>query len=721
MRIEDLPTGSSPPALAFDHFPTRQQAFVWRNWEMVPAERLAAVLETDTQTVLSLAAGMGLRTPPVVVDRWMTRGYVTLIKANWHLLPYEQILRLLDWTPDLMDYMLKEEDFLYNKLGSLKPRVDPLRYQPLTSEQARRTAALRAVVERHFPGGDGPGEAPFSFLARYDPAGAAGAHPPASEFSLRLLYAYAAPYGDTLLEDPGETFPEGLFEQYQALGVNGIWLQSILYTLVPFAGAESLGRGHETRIRNLRKLTEIAARYDIGVYLYFNEPRAMPAAFFDAHPAWRGVSSPNLDLQSWCTSSPGVLEHLHHATAALFREAPRLAGLFTITMSENLTNCISRGSETGPCPTCSARDPADIIAEVNNTIAAAAHAVKPSARVIAWAWGWDPAWAHDVIDRLHPGVDFMAKAEEALPVEVGGIKSVASDYTISQVGPSDYARELWEHARRRGLKTLAKMQLNVTWECSAVPYLPVLNLVDENLRGVREAGVDGVMMGWTLGGCPSPNLELASKSLDLIARDRYGETAAPVVLRAWEIFSEAFREFPFSIGVAYGAPCNVGCMNLLYAEQTGYTASMVGIAYDDLAQWSDIYPEAVFEAQFGKLTEAWREGLRVLEGARAEAASASEFEDLYRIAEAAYCHFRSVYLQVQFVRRRNQRGFPGDETFRDILLEEIDLAKRLLTLAQQDSRIGFEASNHYFYSPNDLREKVLNCENLLSLWSTPAK
>ena len=30
-----------------------------------------------------------------------------------------------------------------------------------------------------------------------------------------------------------------------------------------------------------------------------------------------------------------------------------------------------------------------------------------------------------------------------------------------------------------------------------------------------------------------------------------------------------------------------------------------------------------------------------------------------------------------------------------------------------DSRIGFEASNHYLYTANDLREKVLNCEHLL--------
>jgi len=206
---------------------------------------------------------------------------------------------------------------------------------------------------------------------------------------------------------------------------------------------------------------------------------------------------------------------------------------------------------------------------------------------------------------------------------------------------------------------------------------------------------------------------LTAKPIDQIARERYGHSAAPLVLHAWERFSEGFREFPFSVGVVYSAPCNSGCMNLLYPESTGYAASMVGIAYDDVARWSDIYPEDVFEEQFRKLTEIWRDGLRLLEEGRGLAKSSAAFDELSNVAEAAYCHLRSVYLQVRFVRRRNEIGYTGDETFRGILAEETDLAKRLLAITRRDSRIGFEASNHYYYSPNDLREKVLNCEYLL--------
>ena len=47
------------------------------------------------------------------------------------------------------------------------------------------------------------------------------------------------------------------------------------------------------------------------------------------------------------------------------------------------------------------------------------------------------------------------------------------------------------------------------------------------------------------------------------------------------------------------------------------------------------------------------------------------------------------------------------------LESEITLARRLFTLTREDSRIGFEASNHYYYVPLDLAEKVINCRWLL--------
>ena len=64
---------------------------------------------------------------------------------NWHLLPYAQLLELLDWDVARMNFTLKEDDFLWHKLGDLKPATEPV-YYVADNAQQRQTAALRKVV-----------------------------------------------------------------------------------------------------------------------------------------------------------------------------------------------------------------------------------------------------------------------------------------------------------------------------------------------------------------------------------------------------------------------------------------------------------------------------------------------------------------------------------------------------------------------------------------------
>jgi hypothetical protein len=52
---------------------------------------------------------------------------------------------------------------------------------------------------------------------------------------------------------------------------------------------------------------------------------------------------------------------------------------------------------------------------------------------------------------------------------------------------------------------------------------------------------------------------------------------------------------------------------------------------------------------------------------------------------------------------------------------ETTLTMRLHALQSRDSRIGFEASNRYDYTPHDLVEKVINCHWLSSRAESPTK
>ena len=44
---------------------------------------------------------------------------------------------------------------------------------------------------------------------------------------------------------------------------------------------------------------------------------------------------------------------------------------------------------------------------------------------------------------------------------------------------------------------------------------------------------------------------------------------------------------------------------------------------------------------------------------------------------------------------------------------ELERAKAYWPLVRADSRIGYESSNHYFFVPRDVLEKVLSCRRIL--------
>jgi hypothetical protein len=255
-----------------------------------------------------------------------------------------------------------------------------------------------------------------------------------------------------------------------------------------------------------------------------------------------------------------------------------------------------------------------------------------------------------------------------------------------------------------------------------------------NLRGER---LDGLMLGWTLGGYPSPNLEAvaevmrsesatAEQAMRAVAERRFGAAAVESAVEAWRAFSAAFAAFPFDIGVVYNAPLQLGPANLLWGQPTGYRASMVGFPYDDLEAWRAVYPADVFITQLEKVADGFDRALARLRAARAptDAAHARNLDSELRVAEAAAIHFRSVANQARFVEGRRELAAAREvaaretlcRTMQRVLEQEIDLARRLHALQRRDSRLGFEASNQYYYVPLDLIEKVLNCRDLLERW-----
>jgi hypothetical protein len=247
-----------------------------------------------------------------------------------------------------------------------------------------------------------------------------------------------------------------------------------------------------------------------------------------------------------------------------------------------------------------------------------------------------------------------------------------------------------------------------------------------------------MLIGWTQGAYPSPNYQLARQfnrqpvpdvdaALDAVARERYGVDGAAHARKAWQLFSDAYRQYPFNILVVYNSPVQMGPANMLYRTDTGYDAPMWGIPYDDLDGWRGPYPPEVFAEQFEKMAKGWKPGIAELQQAvdRAPSEMSDEVRADLRYAQAAGINFQSVANQARFVMARDQLANPTKalsaeartglkSEIKCCLKSEIALAHELYTLAQSDSAIGFEPSCQYFYLPQDLVEKVVNCRWILS-------
>jgi hypothetical protein len=733
-----LPVGTAPEPLALPHFPNRLYAFVWRNWQVIEPRKMAEVLGTSMENVAALAESMGLPPATTVPPEMKTRGYITILRRNWHLLPYEQLLPLLEMSAEQLAYTLREDDFLWIKLGSLKPKCEPLRYAAPDASARRRAAEIKRWVEESF--GEelrAPAEPRFDFVRQLSEPTRPAACPAGAESApLRFIYSYFAVYGDPLLNPQLDPYPDGLLQRLSDAGVNGVWLHVVLRSLAPGGNDfPEFGGGHEQRLANLRRLVDRAKRYGIGVYLYMNEPRAMPQGFFKNRPQMAGIAEG--DYRALCTSDPTVRAWMADALAYVFREVPNLAGVFTITASENLTNCASHNCRQD-CPRCKDRSNAEIIGEVNATIAAGVHRGNPKAKVLVWDWGWQGLGdAAKMIAAQPRDAWLMSVSEWDLPIAPGGVKTTISEYALSAVGPGPRATRHWELAKAAGMKTVAKVQLNNSWELSTVPYLPVMDLVARHCHNLAGLGVDGMMLSWSLGGYPSPNLEIAGRFsrtplpevdevLDALARERFGPEGAPFARKAWTAMSRAMTEYPHNYCVLYNSPVHTGPSNLLYATPTGYHATMTGIPYDDLTYWRGPFPAETLVAQFEKIAAGWQRGLIDLHSAAVlspiDRRAANEAE--WRQARAAQLHFQSVANQARFLLLRNRladaRHPPADadrrrqlDEMRRLVTGELALARELFTLARRDSRIGFEASNHYFYLPLDLAEKIINCKWIL--------
>ncbi len=697
MKFE-LPKLDKAP-VKIPHFPTLECAFVYRALEFFTYEKIAKTLGTTPENIKELGAAMGIMEDQKS-DVWLRVGYITIIRAMWHLMPYEQLIELLETDEDELAILLREEDFLDIKLGK-KPVCERLAWKEITESDKVALARIKLSMSTLSL----EGKKPFEFDYIMPDVELSGKE----NFGARIIYLFSGLYQKCLDVDSETYCPDSLLESYSRVGVNGIYLQGVLYLLTEFPFNKELSAGYEKRLANLKKFTERCDKYGIKIYLYLNEPRSMNKAFFEKYPHIKGHES-NDEHICMCTSTKEVQDYLSNALETICRNAPLIGGFICMCKSENLTNCYSHVHvpEKCNCPRCSQRTVGEVIGEIFHAFRAGVDRVDPSIKVFDFSWDCDTLEARfDVIDHLPERVIVESIAESGIKYTIGGLERTLADYSLNIIGPGERSLAMWKRAQQRGLETAAKVQINNTWECSTVPALPVFDKVDKMMSGLRDAGVNHVQLSWTLGGYPSMNLLYACKYFFENAKI---PTISDNMVKATKLFSEAFSEFPSSLNVAYFGPQNSGPSTLFYEEPTGYRATMTCYAYDDLTRWrgaergaTKFYPEDVYIDQLTKLCTKWKEGLALIEN--------DDNEELRVMAEAGYSLFRSSLNLSKFVSLRDNGG--TNKELYDIVLDERENAVNMLALMNKNPAIGFEAANHYYFSRFGICEKVVNCDYLL--------
>ncbi len=691
-----------------DNFPTRWQTVIFRNYGFVPEDRIGKVLNCSKETVIFEAQRLGLG--GVEYDeQWEKSGYITIIRNNWYILPYEQLVELLNITIEKLDFILRNEDFLGIKLGSIKPIVERVSYTPLTSEEIRKTENVRKTVEGYISSK----LKPFDFFSNRAKSNKTDCKN-CENTKRMMIHAYLTPCGDVFMRDSENYMPDWLLQEYANNGVNAIWVHGLLSALSPYPFAKSKSDDYKTRRYKLINLVNRCKKYGIKVYLYLNEPRGVDV---EKHKKFSHLfGRVENGVATLCLENSEVEEYLYEAVKDLFTEVKDLGGAFTITMSENPTHC--NYVPDGNCPTCKNIPPEVSSAKVNNIIARAIKDSGSSAELIANLWGWSQymGWTDEQvlhgIDLLDQSISVLSVSEFDLDIEKGGVKNKIIDYSIPNAGPGEIAEKALSYAKKKGHKIYAKIQINNSWEMSAVPYLPVFDLTYEHIKNLKAIGVEDYLLNWTLGGYPSPTMDMISAfnrlgnqfDLDAWYEDYFGEKGKQVH-EAVKLICDGFREYPFSVQNLYFSPKTLGTANLWDLEPSEKPSTMVCYSFDDYETWLGPYPIDVYFSQYEKLLKSWKQGVEKLK----KLADNQLIDELLTYGEVAYYHFLSDVNQTRYsICKRNNKK----EEMKPILLEEMKIAKETLRLLEKSSTIGFETSNHYFYTRRNLIEKLINVKRI---------
>ena len=720
-----------------NHRLTPLQQFILRNWDILDHCKLASFLGIEPEALLFIARSMSLPETDIIP---LDRALPIILRRNHDLLPESEIARLIGMDLEELREICLEMDFLDIKLG---PR--PQSYPKLTPNN--QTNSDFAAFAGEYFADYASWEKPFAFLEDFNAPeqpvqiNSKELYPP-----LRMMYSYTAAHGDFLLTGE-EFYTDGVLQRLANRGVNAGWMPALLRSLAPGGVFPEFGSGYEKRLESLRREVAHAAEYGISIYLYLNEPRFTDESFFNRHPSAKGMPAHKEGQFGMCTSDDEVRTWLYESAKFVFENVPDLGGVVLITASENQTNCFSRAfgenhpdgftsESTSFCEKCAIRGSGAVLGDTASILARSVNDSNSNARILQWLWGWDNTVPAEKIEHalsLMPrNVEIMVDWAKNTPFSVCGAEALIGEYTLAHVQPSDYALQIIRTAKAAGRKVHSKCALVTTCEMGALPYFPVMKNVEMLLENLRKEQIDGLLGCWIFGAYPGRNMEMlamteSASPMSALASKYYGRGARRAIC-AWEEFRKAITHYPTTPPVLYFSAIYPGPGLRFSLEPEPWRNGMAIMATEDMDAASYPFGQDAMIGGFRAMAELWQEGLEYLKNAVDLCDIPEHRKENLRdlgISKACLSHFISAANYADFIILRNQwLADQSDSITRTKLIEllrnELKNAETMFQIAKHDSRMGYEGSVGYFYTPIDIAEKIYDLNASIEVLSENA-
>ncbi|MBP1993184.1 hypothetical protein [Paenibacillus eucommiae] len=371
---------------------------------------------------------------------------------------------------------------------------------------------------------------------------------------------------------------------------------------------------------------------------------------------------------------------------------------------------------------------------------------RPDADIVFWTynWGWAPEKDRlALIRQLPQDITLQVTFEMFEQIKREQITSVCVDYTVSFEGPGQYFSSEAKVAHERGIKLYTMCNTGgLTWDFGVIPYEPVPYQWARRHEALHKAhqdwGLSGLMESHHFGWWPSFLSDFAKQAYwsprataevidEAIACRDYGIAAAPLVLAAWQDWSEAIRDYIPTNEDQYG-PFRIGPSYPLVFKREATPPAAWHAMFGTLILNTNYQPTEsprkspgvqridVEMSSLQRMKERWQKGLLALEQAEAAAVAKKRgaVQELHRLGAFIRCCLQTTLHVKQWWKLK--QALPLQTTseaangildeMQEIAELEIANAEAAIPLVEADSRLGWEPSMEYMTDAAHLHWKI---------------